>query len=373
MNNYIWVDTQEQLAELCQNWLNLEELALDTEFIRTSTFHPVPALLQINDGHQNYLLDIPVLGTPECLLNLMVSGPVKVLHSCSEDLEVFQHWLSVLPYPLVDTQLAAALVTQDTAFGYQRLVQEYLGIELDKGETRSNWLQRPLTDAQLNYAAQDVEHLLKVWQQLKEQLQAKNLLEILYAESNWLLEEAVSAYPEDAWQRCKQAWRLTARELAVLQSLSLWRERQAQEKNKPRSRVIQDNQLMLLAERLPHSLDDLSRLGEFSPRWIDQFGASLLAELVPAANLPAELWPTPLTSPRHPNYKKARQLLKSGLENLASQLEVPIDFLTKRKQQEEWTQALSQHQLPEVPENWPAWRRIPLEKLIHQIYQQVLT
>jgi len=166
----IWVDDLQHLETLCTGWQMLDELAMDTEFIRTDTFFPRPALLQIGDGKASYLLDVLTLGRPECLRNLLVTGPLKVFHSCSEDLEMLQHWLGVLPNPLVDTQLAISLAEGNSAMGYQRMVEKYLGILLEKGETRSDWLQRPLTESQQLYAAQDVEFLLPIWHQLKEKL-----------------------------------------------------------------------------------------------------------------------------------------------------------------------------------------------------------
>lgn len=372
-SSHFWIATETELQHLCSQWQNLPEIALDTEFIRTSTFYPLPALLQINDGSKVYLLDVLSLGKPECLLNLMVSGPAKILHSCSEDLEMLHHWLGVLPYPLIDTQLAVGLISGDSSIGYQRMVENYLQISLDKGEARSNWLQRPLTPAQQIYAAQDVEYLLPVWQLLKQQLAAVNKLEILYAESNWLLDETLEDYPEDAWQRCKMAWRLPARELAVLQNLAKWREDVAQQLNKPRNHIIKEAQLQILAERLPHSLDDLTRLGEFSPGWIKNFGTQALKALHQAMQLPEQLLPTPLTSPRDTSYKNARQQLQTGLAELATNLDVPVEMLARRKQINEWMQALAQRQLPDVPENWPQWRRQPLEQLLRRLWQQSLT
>lgn len=363
----IWVDQLEHLEKLCANWQTLEVVAMDTEFIRTDTFYPRPALLQVGDGKACYLLDVLALGRPECLLNLLVSGPLKLFHSCSEDLEMLQHWLGVLPNPLVDTQLAVGLTEGDSSMGYQRMVEKYLGLVLDKGETRSNWLQRPLTDAQQLYAAKDVEYLLPIWEKLKTQLEENNKLDILYEESRWLLEEAVENYPEDAWQRCKQAWRLNARQLAVLQRLASWRDDRARQVDRPRNRVASDVQLQLLAEKQPQNLEDLSKIEALAPGWIKRYGQEVVDEIRQALKIPDALLPTPLSSPMAPEYKAVRKHLKKAMLNLAKQLEVPLELLARRKQMDDWLQALSQKQLPEVPENWPAWRREALEKLLKQL------
>jgi len=363
----IWVDDQQHLEALCAGWQMLDELAMDTEFIRTDTFFPRPALLQIGDGKASYLLDVLTLGRPECLRKLMVTGPLKVFHSCSEDLEMLQHWLGVLPNPLVDTQLAVSLAEGDSAMGYQRMVEKYLGISLDKGETRSDWLQRPLTESQQLYAAQDVEFLLPIWHKLKNKLEEKGQLEILFKESRWLLEEAMENHPQDAWQRCKQAWRLDARQLAVLQALASWRDDKARQIDKPRNRVASDAQLQLLAEKQPQSQEDFSKINELAPGWVKRHGQDVIHTIKQALKIPKELLPTPLSSPRSPEYKAARKRLKKALANLADQLNVPAEFLARRKQMDEWLQALTQKQLPDVPENWPAWRRIAIEELMKHL------
>ncbi|GLR62897.1 ribonuclease D [Marinospirillum insulare] len=364
----IWVDDLQHLETLCTGWQTLDELAMDTEFIRTDTFYPRPALLQIGDGKASYLLDVLTLGRPECLRNLLVTGPLKIFHSCSEDLEMLQHWLGVLPNPLVDTQLAVSLVEADSAIGYQRMVEKYLGIVLDKGETRSNWLQRPLTESQQLYAAQDVEFLLPIWHQLKEKLAAEGKLEILTEESRWLLEEAMEYHPQDAWQRCKQAWRLNGRQLAVLQALASWRDEKARQLDKPRNRVASDAQLQLLAEKQPQNQSDFSQIDEIALGWVKRHGDDVIHAIKQTLRTPVELLPTPLSSPRSPEYKAVRKELKKSLVDLASQLGVPVELLAKRKQTDEWLQALTQKQRPEVPENWPKWRRVPLEKLMKHLH-----
>jgi len=359
----IWVDDLQHLETLCTGWQMLDELAMDTEFIRTDTFFPRPALLQIGDGKASYLLDVLTLGRPECLRNLLVTGPLKVFHSCSEDLEMLQHWLGVLPNPLVDTQLAISLAEGNSAMGYQRMVEKYLGILLEKGETRSDWLQRPLTESQQLYAAQDVEFLLPIWHQLKEKLAAEGKLEILTEESRWLLEESMEHLPQDAWQRCKQAWRLNARQLAALQALASWRDEKARKLDKPRNRIASEAQLQLLAEKQPQSEEDFSNIEEIALGWVKRHGQEVIDAIKQALNIPEALLPVPLSSPRSPEYKATRKQLKKALADLANQLEVPVELLAKRKQIDEWLQALTQKQLPEVPENWPAWRRTAIEKL----------
>lgn len=365
----IWVDDPVQLEQLCSQWQHQQALAMDTEFIRTDTFYPKPALLQVSDGQTCYLLDVLQLGKSEALCKLLTSGPQKIFHSCSEDLEMLAHWLGVLPQPLIDTQLAAALVQQETGIGYQRLVESLLGIVLEKGETRSDWLQRPLTESQQKYAAQDVEFLLPVWQLLKEKLQQQGRLALLEEESQWLVTDA-NPVPEDAWLRCKQAWRLNSRQLAVLQQLALWREEKARHLNRPRSRVASDNLLQALAERQPQHLAAFTGIEEATPGWIKRYGQETLACIETVASWPDQALPAVLVSPMSQEYKTQRKELKKELDGLAAHLQVPVELLARRRYVDEWTQALSLGQTPEVPEDWPHWRRVPLETLMQDLTEK---
>lgn len=360
----VWVDQDEQLAALCQQWQELDELAMDTEFIRTDTFFPRPALLQVSDGQAAYLLDVLALTQLEPLKNLLRQGPLKVFHSCSEDLEMLAHWLDVLPHPLMDTQLAAAFALQDAGMGYQRLVEDLLGISLEKGETRSDWLQRPLTAAQQKYAAQDVEYLLPVWQRLKEKLNQQGWLDAVMQECHWLLVQTQQASSDQAWLRLKQAWQLNPQQLAVLQALALWREKTARHKDRPRNRVASNDLLQALASRQPKVLAELASLSEASPGWVKRYGTEVLEVIQAAAQLKEEDWPQARVSPLTPEYKRLRKQLRLALNSEAQALQLPPELLAKRKEQDAWLQALLTQQPLVVGTECPEWRRQRLVSLL---------
>lgn len=364
---HIWVDQDEQLAALCQQWQQLDELAMDTEFIRTDTFFPRPALLQIGDGSACYLLDVLTLKDLEPLKKLLTQGPLKVFHSCSEDLEMLAHWLDVLPQPLVDTQLAAAFALQDAGMGYQRLVEDLLNLKLEKGETRSDWLQRPLTASQQKYAAQDVEYLLPVWHRLQTKLQELGWLDAVLEESRWLVTEAQAQSSDQAWLRLKQAWQLNAQQLAVLQALSLWREETARRKNRPRSRVAADDLLQALAARQPRQVAEMASLDEATPGWVKRYAEEVLQVIAEATQLSEDQWPEVRVSPLSKEYKATRKQLRQALAEEAKQLDLPQELLARRKQQDAWLQALLTGQKPEVAETCPAWRRERLQAALNNL------
>lgn len=203
-----WIRDDQSLAEHCRDWHQLPFVAVDTEFMRVDTFYPKAGLIQIGDGQRAFLIDPLLIGNWQPLADLLEdSGVVKVLHACSEDLEVLLRLTGKLPQPLFDTQLAAGYLNLGFSMGYSRLVQEVLGIELPKGETRSDWLQRP-PETQVSYAAEDAVHLAELFTALRPRLSDDK-----YA---WVLEdgaELVAALrrevePESLYRDVKLAWKL---------------------------------------------------------------------------------------------------------------------------------------------------------------------
>ena len=165
-----WVDTPEGLQAACEALTTADLVALDTEFFRESSFFPVPALIQLTAGEVVYLIDPQAIAASDDLRQLLSAGPPKLIHACSEDLDVLALWAGVTVAPLVDTQIAESFLGADPAMGYRRLVAQRCGVDLPKEETRSNWLERPLTPAQLDYAALDVVYLPVIWEQQRQAL-----------------------------------------------------------------------------------------------------------------------------------------------------------------------------------------------------------
>ena len=166
-----WICDNDSLGQHCAEWQQLPFVALDTEFMRVDTFYPIAGLIQIGDGVRAYLIDPLTIDNWQPLAALLENPAViKVVHACSEDLEVLLRLTGSLPVPLFDTQLAAAYLNLGFSMGYSRLVQAVLDIDLPKGETRSDWLQRPLSETQVSYAAEDAVHLAEVFIRLRPRL-----------------------------------------------------------------------------------------------------------------------------------------------------------------------------------------------------------
>ena len=191
----------------------------------------------------------------------------------------------------------AAYLGMPHSMGYSKLVLEILGIDLPKDETRSDWLQRPLTDMQVRYAAEDVQHLAEVYVKLAPRLPEHKLAWLLADGADLVANQTRVSDPRQAWRDVKLAWKLAPQQLAVLRELCAWREEQARLRNQPRNRILREQTLWPLARLQPKDKLALSRIDEMHPRTVRQDGDTLLALLAHAAALPAEQWPEPLPEP----------------------------------------------------------------------------
>jgi ribonuclease D len=349
------IESDAALGELLAAHAGAEAVAVDTEFMRTNTFYPEVALVQLCFGAKAWLVDpLPLTDLEPLRALLQDPRTIKVLHSASEDLEVFDRWLGVLPEPLFDTQRAAALVNHGFGMGYRALVLDFEGVDLPKGETRSDWLQRPLTASQCEYAAQDVAHLLPVWRKLQGLCVAQNKLDWVLGDGADTLQAFRAQAPNFAL-RIKSAWKLDRRALGRLYALCAWREDTARQRNKPRGWIIDDNACLALAEADPENPAALERCNCLSPSSLRRDGEALLALLTAQRALPEAALPAPLPQPLEPGERKQLQALKNQARHIARDLGVAPEALLQAK---DYETLLRQHlgaALPDPPA-WSGWR-----------------
>jgi ribonuclease D len=352
--NWQLVQCDAALAEAFAAAEGAPAVAIDTEFMRRNTFFPQVALLQLCFDDVAWLVDPLTLDDLEPLRRLMRDPAcIKVLHSASEDLEVFQHWLGVLPGPMFDTQRAAALLDRGFGLGYRSLVQDLFGIELPKGETRSDWLRRPLSQSQCDYAAQDVAHLLPIWELLGAECRNQGKFD-------WVLEDGEAAAAGlasgagDYYRRIKSAWKLPPRALAALVALSDWRERVARERDRPRNWIVDDKALLQIAEALPDSLSSLARL-ELPEPALRRYGKDWVALLAPVRDLSEAELPDPLPAPLGPAARAALKRLKQRALVIAGELSVAPEALLPARDFELLLRQADGDPAPE-PRHWSGWR-----------------
>lgn len=254
---YKWVDTQAVLDEVISDILRHEIYAIDTEFHREKTYYPRLALVQLKWGSSIALVD-PLAVDPRNFEQLFKSDRTAVFHAAQQDLEVLRVAANCAPAKIFDCQLAAGFIGFSTP-SLATLVQAMRKVSLSKGDRLTDWLRRPLTEQQCNYAADDVEHLLNLHEEIEGQL---NVL----GRSEWVAEacrELVarptgSIEPDNAWLKLKDARSLKGGSRGVAQSLGRWREERAMRSDVPPRRIMSDMALLGISQRVPKSVEDLA-------------------------------------------------------------------------------------------------------------------
>ncbi|MFD0986936.1 ribonuclease D [Methyloligella solikamskensis] len=256
------ITTTEELASACAELASHPFIAVDTEFMRETTFWPKLCLIQIAAGDHEILIDTLAPGIDLApFFELMNDENVlKVFHSARQDVEIMHHLAGQVPHPIFDTQVAAMVCGFGESVGYGMLVKRLLNRNLDKTSRFTDWSRRPLSEKQLTYAIGDVTHLRDLFPKLKSQLDDSGRESWLNEEMAVLTDpETYEQPPENAWKRLKMRTK-TPKALAVLMEVAAWREREAQSQDVPRSRILKDDALHDIANQAPRSLDDLGAL-----------------------------------------------------------------------------------------------------------------
>ena len=365
--DYTILTTDAELAVACARWQASPALALDTEFMRVSTFYPELGLLQIADAGAVTLVDpLGITDWSPFRALMLDESIVKVLHSCSEDLLVFITFLRVLPTPVFDTQIAAALLGEGTSLSYQNLVKTRFGVDLPKGETRSDWLQRPLTPEQLDYAALDVAYLYQCWQDQQQSLRERGREAWVQEECRRLQRNYASEFSgdySDYYLNFKAAWQLRPRSLMALQRLAEWREERARKRNRPRSWILKDTALLTIAQSMPASRAQLAAIEDVSDNFVRHEGDSVLAIVQQAGAAGEAECPPPLLPPLTTGQKQLLRRMQDVVDQQAKLLGIPPEVLGRKRALLPLLYAVSA--LPagavlddaQVPEELTGWRR----------------
>lgn len=332
---YQYIADDQQLAKFCSLAATMEYVAFDTEFVRTRTFFPQCGLIQIYDGNKVVLVDPLQINDWQPLVSLLENqNVVKVLHSCSEDLEVFQHLLGTMPTPLFDSQFAACMLNMGNTLGYAKLIEAMLNISLDKGESRTDWLQRPLSQEQLQYAANDVIYLHRVYPELKANLQAAGRFEWVLQESDNLADKKRNLLPGPyRYLSVKNGWQLRNRPLLALQMLANWRYQTAVENDSALNFVIKEACMLELARKLPSTPSALNSIGCLSGKEIRLYGDTILSLINDAKHANDDDLPNPIRRLIDIRvYKKISQSIRAECIEVSERENIPLEVLASKKQ-----------------------------------------
>ncbi|WLQ16948.1 ribonuclease D [Hahella aquimaris] len=274
----LWIDTPAALQDALQRLEKTDWLAVDTEFIRGTTFYPAPALLQLYDRQCVYLVDMLKITDWSGVSRLFENRDIlKVVHACSEDLELFNCVGLSQPYGMIDTQVANALLDGELNEGLQSLVRQNLGIELEKQATRSDWTQRPLTDKQIQYAQEDVVVLWPLYQKLEEGLRQSGKYEIALEEGEAMRLAAAGVQDVGRYYlKLRGGWRLRKGAQQLLAKLAAWREQEARGRDIPRKKICPDDELIAIAQRRPRTLGQLTEITSIQGAGLRRYGTELV-------------------------------------------------------------------------------------------------
>jgi ribonuclease D len=338
--NWQLITEQQRFTELLPLWASAKTLALDTEFMRVNTFNPQIALIQLKHQQTIYLIDPVVCDTVEWGLGEVLANPnaLKIVHACSEDIEVLYY-----KYPqahinnIFDTQIGLAFLGYGLQVGYQKALKDFLDIDISKAETRSDWLARPLSSEQLQYAASDVEYLPQLYDVVVDGLNAKGLLAYCQEDSALMLKEGASVpVLTQLYKQFSNAWQLNRRQLSLLHTLTMWRETSARLNNIPRTFVLKNHTLMSIVQNLPQTLAQLARIEDLHPKTYQKHGPMLLEMVKTAQNKHQDKCPPLLPLPLPKASKGLFNLLREQTEKIAVAQHVPADVLLRKR----WLDAL---------------------------------
>ncbi len=325
----------DKLNSLCEILAQSNVLTVDTEFVRTRTLYPRLGLLQVSNGEHAALIDPIAIEDLSAFWALLTNeNIVKVLHACSEDLEVFLTAANCKPVNLIDSQIVMSFLGHGLSLGYAAMVKYYLDIELDKSESRTDWTKRPLSARQLEYAQADVTYLYQIYPRLLEEIEQAGWLEAAQQETNVMIERKFTPINADElYQNVKMAWRLNPMQLNRLKYLTAWRYEQAKQRDLPISFVVKDHTLLAVAQYDPSNVGTMAGLEGVDLLDIRHKGKAMLNVLRKAAQVAESDYPEKIVRlDEYPGYKQTFKKVKSLLTKLAETNKLAIENVASKKQ-----------------------------------------
>jgi ribonuclease D len=355
---FTMITTQEQLLDFIAT-LDNSPISLDTEFVRTRTFVANLGLLQVNQNGHITLID-PISIPDLSPFWEAIDGQDCILHASSEDLEIIRQHKGDLNITLFDTQIACAFLNMGPSLGYAKMVEDLEQVIVDKGESRTDWCARPLSEKQVSYAAIDVLHLPRCTEKLTKLLIEKDKLAYFEDECQMTLDlKMLPANPDNAYKSLSNIGKLDRQGLAILKALAKWRLLTAQKRNIALNFVLKADHLWLLAEYRATTLADLKRLHLY-PNEIRIHGREIISIISNVMNEDKDSYP-PLVIriEKHALYKSTFKTVKATIQACAEENEIPAELIASKRFIHEylnWFWKLDDDTVNHTPKLLKGWR-----------------
>jgi ribonuclease D len=341
--------------------LDNSPISLDTEFVRTRTYSANLGLLQISQNARITLIDPIAVGDLSSFWQAIDNKNI-ILHASSEDLEIIREHKGDLNFTLFDTQIACSFLNLGASLGYAKMVETLEAVIVDKGESRTDWCARPLSEKQINYAAVDVLYLQPCLEKLQQQLENKKMLHFFEQECQSMLDQKMlKPDPDKAYKSLNNLFKLDRKGLAVIKALAKWRLLTAQERNLALNFVVKADHLWLLAYYQPTSLADLRRLN-LLPNEIRIHGQQILNIINLVLNQDESTYPDLITRlVDFPAYKSTMKSMRDKIQLCAEKYDLPIELLASKRIINEylswlWKLTDQQKQTANKPKLLTGWR-----------------
>ena len=350
-----FIQQQQDLTPVLEKMDRNEVYGLDAEFIKVDTLWPKLGVFQINVENNVYLLDGTTLDLTE-FWNKLFRAQQNVFHACSEDIDLIYHYAQHKTLNNVfDTQVGMSFLGHGLQVSYQNALKQMLDVDIDKGETRSNWLARPLSPAQLSYAANDVLYLMNLSEKVKQELDSKSLLHFALEDCQHLTQEIATETPLHLLYQDIGNYRHSRRQLMQLQQLAVWREHMVKALNTPRSFILKNSSMIDLVEKNPKNAFQLSGVKDIRQNVVREHGKTIL-DLVKFLPEQAD-WPLRMARPIRHSSKDVGEKIDYLIQNVVNETSIPKEVLMRKK----WMNALHQHVVfhnneQDLPDYLLGWR-----------------
>ncbi|UUS66411.1 MULTISPECIES: HRDC domain-containing protein [unclassified Acinetobacter] len=334
---YQFIQNQPDLNSVLNLMDQSSIYGLDTEFIKVDTLWPKLGLFQINVQNQVYLLDGTTLDLSQFWQKLFAAQQ-NIFHACSEDIDLIYHYAQHKSLENVfDTQVGMSFLGHGLQVSYQNALKTMLDVDIDKDQTRSDWLARPLSAEQLNYAANDVHYLMNLSHTIQNELAAKSLLNCVLEDCKNLTYEIGTETPIHMLYHDIGNYRHSRRQLMQIQQLAVWREQMVKALNQPRSFILKNSTIIDMVEKNPKNNFQLSAVKDIRPNIVREHGKIIL-DLLKFLPEQAE-WPLRMARPIRHSSQDIGSRVDTVIQRAVQETSVPKEVLMRKK----WLNALYQH------------------------------